>query len=151
MERDRPGSSTSQTTSCSSPRSAAARRWRPISAGKRSSTSRAEPARLAPRHARAAMSSEALPLTVSTEWLAAHLSEPDLRVVDGTNYLPHLKRDAHAEYRRRTFPALSSSPWTRSPTPRRRCPTCSPRRTFSPGDGDSVGDGDPWWPMAARA
>ena len=45
------------------------------------------------------MSPEALPLTVDTAWLAAHLGEPDLRVVDGTNYLPHLKRDAHAEYR----------------------------------------------------
>ena len=50
------------------------------------------------------MSPEALPLTVSTEWLAAHLGEPDLRVVDGTNYLPHLKRDAHAEYRQAHIP-----------------------------------------------
>jgi thiosulfate/3-mercaptopyruvate sulfurtransferase len=50
------------------------------------------------------MSPEALPLTVSTEWLAAHLGEPDLRVVDATNYLPHLKRDAHAEYRQAHIP-----------------------------------------------
>jgi thiosulfate/3-mercaptopyruvate sulfurtransferase len=50
------------------------------------------------------MSSEALPLTVDTAWLAAHLGEPDLRVVDGTNYLPHLKRDAHAEYRQAHIP-----------------------------------------------
>jgi thiosulfate/3-mercaptopyruvate sulfurtransferase len=50
------------------------------------------------------MSPEVLPLTVSTEWLAAHLGEPDLRVVDGTNYLPHLKRDAHAEYRQAHIP-----------------------------------------------
>ena len=50
------------------------------------------------------MSPEAFPLTVSTEWLAAHLGEPDLRVVDATNYLPHLKRDAHAEYRQAHIP-----------------------------------------------
>ncbi len=39
-----------------------------------------------------------LPTRVSTEWLAAHLDEPDLRVVDATWYLPVLKRDAGAEY-----------------------------------------------------
>ncbi len=39
-----------------------------------------------------------LPTLVSTEWLAAHLGEPDLRVVDATWYLPGLKRDARAEY-----------------------------------------------------
>jgi thiosulfate/3-mercaptopyruvate sulfurtransferase len=50
------------------------------------------------------MSPEAFPLTVTTEWLAAHLPEPDLRVVDATNYLPHLKRDAHAEYRQAHIP-----------------------------------------------
>jgi thiosulfate/3-mercaptopyruvate sulfurtransferase len=40
-----------------------------------------------------------LPTLVSTEWLAAHLGEPDLRVVDATWFLPVLKRDAGAEYR----------------------------------------------------
>ena len=35
---------------------------------------------------------------VSTEWLAAHLRDPDLRVVDGTWHLPHLERDARAEF-----------------------------------------------------
>jgi len=35
---------------------------------------------------------------VSTEWLAAHLGDADLRVVDATWYLPHLKRDARAEH-----------------------------------------------------
>lgn len=35
---------------------------------------------------------------VSTDWLAAHLGEPDLRVVDATWYLPHLERDARAEH-----------------------------------------------------
>ncbi|MBX3501178.1 MAG: 3-mercaptopyruvate sulfurtransferase [Alphaproteobacteria bacterium] len=35
---------------------------------------------------------------VSTEWLAAHLDAPDVRVVDGSFYLPAQKRDAKAEY-----------------------------------------------------
>jgi thiosulfate/3-mercaptopyruvate sulfurtransferase len=34
----------------------------------------------------------------STEWLAEHLSSPDIVVVDGSWYLPPLKRDAKAEY-----------------------------------------------------
>lgn len=45
-----------------------------------------------------------LPTLVSTEWLAAHLGEPDLRVLDATWYLPHLKRDARAEYAERHIP-----------------------------------------------
>jgi thiosulfate/3-mercaptopyruvate sulfurtransferase len=39
-----------------------------------------------------------LATVVSTEWLAKHLGEPDLRVIDGTWHMPHLKRDAHAEF-----------------------------------------------------
>jgi thiosulfate/3-mercaptopyruvate sulfurtransferase len=35
---------------------------------------------------------------VSTDWLAAHLDQPDVAVVDGSFYLPTLKRDARAEY-----------------------------------------------------
>ncbi|KPD11672.1 3-mercaptopyruvate sulfurtransferase [Phaeobacter sp. 11ANDIMAR09] len=35
---------------------------------------------------------------VSTEWLAAHLKDPDLRVLDGSWYLPQEERDAQAEY-----------------------------------------------------
>jgi thiosulfate/3-mercaptopyruvate sulfurtransferase len=35
---------------------------------------------------------------VSTEWLAAHLNDPKVRIVDATYHLPHLKRDARAEY-----------------------------------------------------
>ncbi len=37
-------------------------------------------------------------LLVTTEWLAAHLDAPDIIVVDGSYYLPTMKRDAHAEY-----------------------------------------------------
>lgn len=35
---------------------------------------------------------------VSTAWLAAHLDDPDLRVIDASWYLPGEKRDARAEY-----------------------------------------------------
>src|SRR6185295_2325128 len=35
---------------------------------------------------------------VSTEWLAANLAAPDVRVVDASFYLPQEKRDAKAEY-----------------------------------------------------
>ncbi len=35
---------------------------------------------------------------VSTDWLAAHLKDPDLRILDGSWYLPGENRDAKAEY-----------------------------------------------------
>lgn len=35
---------------------------------------------------------------VSTEWLEAHLKDPDLRVIDASWYMPAEKRDARAEY-----------------------------------------------------
>jgi thiosulfate/3-mercaptopyruvate sulfurtransferase len=35
---------------------------------------------------------------VTTEWLAARLNAPDISIVDGSYYLPTLKRDAKAEY-----------------------------------------------------
>nr|WP_309503012.1 3-mercaptopyruvate sulfurtransferase [uncultured Roseovarius sp.] len=35
---------------------------------------------------------------VSTDWLGAHLKDPDLRILDGSWYLPGTDRDAKAEY-----------------------------------------------------
>jgi thiosulfate/3-mercaptopyruvate sulfurtransferase len=35
---------------------------------------------------------------VSTDWLAAHLDDPDLRILDASMYLPGTDRDAKAEY-----------------------------------------------------
>ncbi len=35
---------------------------------------------------------------VSTQWLAAHLKDPDLRILDASYYLPDMGRDAKAEY-----------------------------------------------------
>jgi thiosulfate/3-mercaptopyruvate sulfurtransferase len=43
------------------------------------------------------MTAPASPL-VSTEWLAAHLAAPDVRVADASWYLPQAGRDAKAEY-----------------------------------------------------
>ena len=41
---------------------------------------------------------------VSTDWLAAHLRDPDLRVLDASWYLPDSGRDARAEYERAHIP-----------------------------------------------
>ena len=35
---------------------------------------------------------------VSTDWLQAHLNDPDLRILDGSMYLPNAGRDGRAEY-----------------------------------------------------
>jgi thiosulfate/3-mercaptopyruvate sulfurtransferase len=35
---------------------------------------------------------------VSTEWLAAHLKDPDLRVIDASWFMPDMRRNARAEY-----------------------------------------------------
>ncbi|KIC51779.1 3-mercaptopyruvate sulfurtransferase [Tateyamaria sp. ANG-S1] len=35
---------------------------------------------------------------VSTDWLAAHIKDPDLRILDASWYLPDAGRDARAEY-----------------------------------------------------
>jgi thiosulfate/3-mercaptopyruvate sulfurtransferase len=41
---------------------------------------------------------------VSTAWLADRLGDSDLRILDATWYLPHLGRDAQAEYRQAHVP-----------------------------------------------
>jgi thiosulfate/3-mercaptopyruvate sulfurtransferase len=42
---------------------------------------------------------------VSTDWLARHLRDPDLRVLDASWYLPAANRDAKAEYATAHIPA----------------------------------------------
>lgn len=59
---------------------------------------------------------------VSTDWLAAHLRDADLRIVDGTWYLPHLNRAASAEFRQAHIPGavffdIDAIKDTRSPLP----------------------------------
>src|SRR5690606_352843 len=54
-----------------------------------------------PKHAPntgAAMPSDDPQLLVSTDWLAARLTAPDLRIVDASWHLPGADRDARAEY-----------------------------------------------------
>ncbi|OWU86225.1 3-mercaptopyruvate sulfurtransferase [Oceanicola sp. 22II-s10i] len=41
---------------------------------------------------------------VSTDWLAAHMKDPDLRILDGTTFLPGTGRDAKAEYEAQHIP-----------------------------------------------
>lgn len=41
---------------------------------------------------------------VSTAWLAQHLKDPDLRVIDASWYLPDMGRDAKAEYQAAHIP-----------------------------------------------
>ncbi|WP_172300239.1 3-mercaptopyruvate sulfurtransferase [Pseudoruegeria sp. HB172150] len=41
---------------------------------------------------------------VSTDWLAAHLNDPDLRIFDASWYLPDMGRDGRAEYERGHIP-----------------------------------------------
>jgi thiosulfate/3-mercaptopyruvate sulfurtransferase len=41
---------------------------------------------------------------VSTAWLAAHLRDPDLRILDASWYLPDMNRDPKAEYAARHIP-----------------------------------------------
>ncbi|WP_101341136.1 3-mercaptopyruvate sulfurtransferase [Cereibacter azotoformans] len=41
---------------------------------------------------------------VSTDWLAAHLRDPDLRILDGSWYLPQENRDPRAEYETEHIP-----------------------------------------------
>ncbi len=49
------------------------------------------------------MSSPAPPL-VTTDWLAENLTSPDMRIVDGTWYLPQMKRDPRKEYEDQHIP-----------------------------------------------
>ena len=49
-------------------------------------------------HSTGAQMSDDPKTLVSTDWLAAHLKDPDLRVLDATAFLPGTGRDARAEY-----------------------------------------------------
>lgn len=50
------------------------------------------------------MTGAALGPLVSTAWLADRLGDPDLRILDATWYLPHLRRNARAEFREAHIP-----------------------------------------------
>ena len=48
---------------------------------------------------------------VTTDWLAARLGEPEISIVDGSFYLPALKRNAKEEYLAGHIPGAVSAPW----------------------------------------
>ncbi len=50
------------------------------------------------------MAGERAQFLVSTDWLAEHMSAPDLVAVDGSWYLPPMNRDPKAEYRESHIP-----------------------------------------------
>lgn len=63
---------------------------------------------------------------VSAEWLAQHLNEPGLRIVDATVHLPDTGRDARSEYLRSHIPGAAFLDFERVADPdnalARKCP-----------------------------
>ncbi|MFW5654952.1 MAG: 3-mercaptopyruvate sulfurtransferase [Roseicyclus sp.] len=83
---------------------------------------------------------------VSTGWLAAHLADPDLRVIDASYYLPDMGRDAKAEYEAGHIPGarffdIDEIADSRSDLPHMAAPTekfMSRMRGLGIGDGHQV-------------
>ncbi len=83
---------------------------------------------------------------VSTAWLAAHLRDPDLRVLDASWFLPDMNRDARAEYAAAHIPGarffdIDEIADTRSGLPHMAPPSekfISRMRAMGVGDGHQV-------------
>lgn len=83
---------------------------------------------------------------VSTDWLAKHVNDPDLRVIDASWYLPDMNRNAKAEYDRGHIPGarffdIDEISDTRSALPHMAPPTekfMSRMRAMGVGDGHQV-------------
>ena len=83
---------------------------------------------------------------VSTDWLAAHLSDPDLRIIDASWHMPGAGRDARAEYEAAHIPGarffdIDAIADTRSPLPHMAPPPeifISRLRAMGIGDGHQV-------------
>lgn len=83
---------------------------------------------------------------VSTAWLAAHLKDPDLRVLDASWFLPGSARDAKAEYEAAHIPGarffdIDEITDSRSPLPHMAPPSekfISRMRAMGVGDGHQV-------------
>ncbi|KEP67916.1 3-mercaptopyruvate sulfurtransferase [Thioclava dalianensis] len=83
---------------------------------------------------------------VSTDWLAAHLNDPDLRVLDGSWFLPQMGRDAKATYAAKHIPGarffdIDDISDNRSQLPHMAPPTekfISRLRAMGVGDGHQV-------------
>jgi thiosulfate/3-mercaptopyruvate sulfurtransferase len=83
---------------------------------------------------------------VSTDWLAAHLRDPDLRILDASWYLPDMGRDARADYAEAHIPGarffdIDEIADSRSPLPHMAPPAekfISRLRAMGVGDGHQV-------------
>lgn len=83
---------------------------------------------------------------VSTEWLAAHLNDPDLRVIDGSWHMEASGRDAHAEYQAAHIPGARFFDVDAIADPQSALPHMAPRsemfisrmRAMGIGDGHQV-------------
>ncbi|ARJ68762.1 3-mercaptopyruvate sulfurtransferase [Paracoccus contaminans] len=83
---------------------------------------------------------------VSTEWLAAHLNDPDLRIIDASWHMPGAGRDARAEYEAAHIPGarffdIDAIADSRSPLPHMAPPPevfVSRLRAMGVGDGHQV-------------
>ncbi|MBD3763988.1 MAG: 3-mercaptopyruvate sulfurtransferase [Rhodobacterales bacterium] len=83
---------------------------------------------------------------VSTDWLAAHLRDPDLRILDASCYMPDQNRDARAEYEAAHIPGarffdIDEISDQRSPLPHMAPPPekfVSRMRAMGVGDGHQV-------------
>ena len=83
---------------------------------------------------------------VSTEWLQAHLKDPDLRVIDASWYMPAANRDPRADYEAGHIPGarffdIEEISDTRSPLPHMAPPSekfISRMRALGIGDGHQV-------------
>lgn len=83
---------------------------------------------------------------VSTDWLAAHLSDPDLRVLDASWYLPDMGRDPKAEYDTAHIPGARFVPLDEVSDARSELPHMAPpvekfmsrMRKWGVGDGHQV-------------
>lgn len=83
---------------------------------------------------------------VSTDWLADHLKDPDLRIFDASWYMPAMNRDAKAEYDDRHIPGarffdIDEISDLRSPLPHMAPPVekfISRMRAMGVGDGHQV-------------
>jgi len=83
---------------------------------------------------------------VSTDWLAAHLNDPDLRIIDASWHMPAAGRDAQAEYQAAHIPGarffdIDAIADSRSPLPHMAPPPelfISRLRAMGIGDGHQV-------------
>jgi thiosulfate/3-mercaptopyruvate sulfurtransferase len=91
-----------------------------------------------------AMTDASLGPIVSPEWLAQRLGAPEVRIVDATWYLPHLGRDAHAEFRQAHIPGAVYFDIDAIADTRRGLPHMLPdAATFAEAVGAlGIGDGD---------